>query len=89
LSSGKLPYYLRGGLPVVVNRAASIARLVDESGCGVSVEAAPDIGPALADIARGYDGFSIRACAFFDEQLDFRRAFGEVIKRVDALGGAA
>src|SRR6202022_3409507 len=78
LSSGKLAYYLRAGLPVIVNRAASIAGLVGSSGCGVAVEDASEIGPALDAIASGYAGFSAGACAFFTEHLDFRRAFGEV-----------
>ncbi len=85
LSSGKLAYYLRAGLPVIVNRAASIAEVVDASGCGVSVAEAAGIPSALADIANDYEGLSSAACAFFDERLDFRHAFGEVIRRVDAL----
>jgi glycosyltransferase involved in cell wall biosynthesis len=89
LSSGKLAYYLRAGLPVIVNRAASIADLVEASGCGVAVEDAAGIGAALDQIAAGYAGFSAKACAFFDERLDFRRAFAEVVQRVDALRGVA
>ncbi|MDQ6671399.1 MAG: hypothetical protein M3069_11730 [Chloroflexota bacterium] len=85
LSSGKLAYYLRAGLPVIVNRAASIAELIRSSGCGVAVEDAAAIGPALDRISGGYADFSARACAFFEERLDFRRAFGEVVQRVDAL----
>ena len=89
LSSGKLAYYLRAGLPVIVNRAASIADTVAGGGCGVAVEGSEQIGPALGRIAANYDKFSADACAFFTERLDFRRAFGEVIRRVDHLQGAA
>ena len=85
LSSGKLAYYLRSGLPVIVNTAASIADTVDASGCGVAVADATEIGHALGRITANYDAFSGGACAFFTEQLDFRRAFGEVIRRVDEL----
>jgi hypothetical protein len=85
LSSGKLAYYLRAGLPVVVNRAASIAALVESTGCGVAVEDATGIGRALESIAVDYDRFSAQACAFFDTHLDFRRAFAEVVHRVDRL----
>jgi len=89
LSSGKLAYYLRSGLPVIVNRAASIAELVEATRCGVAVDDAVGIGPALGRISDGYAGYSARACAFFEERLDFRRAFDEVVRRVDALRGAA
>jgi glycosyltransferase involved in cell wall biosynthesis len=85
LSSGKLAYYLRAGLPVVVNRAASIADLVQSSGAGVAVGDASGIGPALAQLSAEYDRFSAGALAVFDAQLDFRRAFAEVVRRVDAL----
>jgi glycosyltransferase involved in cell wall biosynthesis len=88
LSSGKLAYYLRAGLPVIVNRASSIAEVVETSGCGAAVPDASGIGPALERISERYSGFSAGACAFFDERLDFRRAFAEVVRRVDALGGA-
>jgi glycosyltransferase involved in cell wall biosynthesis len=89
LSSGKLAYYLRAGLPVVVNRAASIAALVESSGCGIAVDDASSIAPALDRIATGYTGFSSASRAFFGEHLDFRRAFRDVIARVEALRGSA
>jgi glycosyltransferase involved in cell wall biosynthesis len=85
LSSGKLAYYLRAGLPVIVNRAASVADLVERSGCGVAVEDARDIASALERIAQRYDDYSAAACRFFEQHLDFRRAFDSVIRRVDAL----
>ncbi len=89
LSSGKLAYYLRAGLPVIVNRAASIADAVEDSGCGVAVAGSEEIAPALGRIAADYSTFSGRATDFFTERLDFRRAFGEVIRRVDQMQGAA
>jgi glycosyltransferase involved in cell wall biosynthesis len=85
LSSGKLAYYLRAGLPVIVNRAASIAAEVEAGGAGVAVDDGSSIGAALSRVAGDYGALSARACAFFDDRLDFRRAFTEVIRRVDAL----
>ena len=86
LSSGKLAYYLRGGLPVVVNRAASVSAQIEAAGAGLAVEDAAGVGAALRRISDGYEAFSARARDFFDQQLDFERAFAEVIRRVDALG---
>jgi len=85
LSSGKLAYYLRAGLPVIVNRAASIAQEVDRCGMGISVEDASGIAPALERIGTGYDRFSAAAQGFFEERLNFRSAFAEVVRRVGAL----
>jgi hypothetical protein len=85
LSSGKLAYYLRAGLPVIVNRDASIAKEVDAHGMGVAVHTAQDIAPALSHISQAYQHFSQCALQFFEQKLDFRRAFGEVVRRLDAL----
>ena len=85
LSSGKLAYYLRAGLPVIVNRAASISAEVETAGAGVAVDHARALGAALRHVATEYDAMSARACAFFDDRLAFGRAFVEVVRRVDAL----
>jgi glycosyltransferase involved in cell wall biosynthesis len=85
LSSGKLAYYLRSGLPVIVNSAASIAESIEARGCGVAIRDADQIGRALAVIDADYDRFSAAACRFFSEELDFQRAFGRVLDRVEAL----
>jgi hypothetical protein len=85
LSSGKLAYYLRSGLPVIVNRAASVAGQVEEAGCGVAVERASDIAGALQRISADFAAYSDRACAFFDQRLEFSGAFQAVIDRIDGL----
>jgi Glycosyl transferase 4-like domain len=85
LSSGKLAYYLRAGLPVIVNRDSSIAEVVDTQQMGVSVSSAAGIATALRQVADGYAAYSAAATRFFDQHLDFNRAFGEVLRRVDAL----
>jgi hypothetical protein len=86
LSSGKLAYYLRAGLPVVVNREASIATQVEREGCGIAVDHPDAVSAALGDIAERYQAFSTAACRFFDEHLEFGSAFANVVERIDALG---
>jgi glycosyltransferase involved in cell wall biosynthesis len=85
LSSGKLAYYLRAGLPVIVNRAASIGEALEAAGCGVAVDAAQDVGGALSRVDSTFDEYSAAACRFFDRHLDFDRAFGQVIERIAGL----
>jgi hypothetical protein len=85
LSSGKLAYYLRAGLPVIVNSAASVAPLLESSGCGLTVADAGGIPAALRRIGAEYQSYSQRACAFFEQHLDFARAFQAVVERIEAL----
>jgi len=85
LSSGKLAYYLRSGLPVLVNRAASIAEQVEAWGCGVAVENAAQLPDALAWLAHDYARYSAASCAFFEKHMDVHRGFREVLERVDVL----
>lgn len=85
-SSGKISYYLRAGLPVIVNEASSISQLVERKRCGVSVRAGQDIGRAIGQIAQDYQEYSEQACKVFDNHLDFGRGFQEVISRIDSLG---
>jgi glycosyltransferase involved in cell wall biosynthesis len=85
LSSGKLAYYLRSGLPVVVNRVASISADIEAHRAGAAVDDASALGAALQRVAADYDVMSARACAFFEHRLAFGSAFAEVVRRVDAL----
>jgi glycosyltransferase involved in cell wall biosynthesis len=89
LSSGKLAYFLRAGLPVIVNDATSIAPRIVEAGCGVAVADAYGVADALVRIAANYARFSTRACDFFNTELDFDRAFERVISRLQELLVAA
>lgn len=85
LSSGKLAHVLRAGLPVITNAQTSIAPALVEAGCGLAVPDASHVGAALATIAADPDGYARRACAFFDARLDPRPAFGDVLRRLEAL----
>jgi glycosyltransferase involved in cell wall biosynthesis len=89
LSSGKVAYALRAGLPVIVNAATSIAPTLVEAGCGLAVADASQLPTALDAVATDADGYAERACAFFEQQLDPRRAFGQVLSHLDGLRVAA
>jgi hypothetical protein len=89
LSSGKLAYYLRAGLPSIVNQSASVAPILDAAGAGIAVRDASHIGTALSRLAVDYDRYSLAACQFFDAKLDFGRAFQQVVERLDAVAAGA
>src|SRR5207253_8573845 len=79
---------LRAGLPVIVNRAASIASDVESSGIGVAVDDASGIGAALEQVFAEYDAYSSRAVSFFAERLDFEIGRASCRERVEiGVGG--
>jgi glycosyltransferase involved in cell wall biosynthesis len=82
LSSGKLAYALRAGVPVIVNRSTSIASLIQQEGCGVLVDEPGDVGNVLPAIAQRHEQLAERACAFFERYLQVEPAFEEVIRRL-------
>lgn len=83
LSSGKVAYYLRAGLPVVVNTATSLGAFVSRSGCGVAVENVSELSNALSMIQSQYQVYSGNARKVFGEELDFRTTFEMFIERLD------
>jgi glycosyltransferase involved in cell wall biosynthesis len=89
LSSGKLAYFVRAGVPVVVNNATSVGPLVAESGCGVAVGDARDVPGALVRIEADYERYVQASCSFFERELNFERAFDAVIARLQAVRVAA
>ena len=85
LSSGKIAYYLRAGLPVIVNETTSISGLVRHAGCGISINGSQDIGDAIARIAEHYDVYSKRACEAFSQNFEFAHRFEDVVHRLESL----
>jgi glycosyltransferase involved in cell wall biosynthesis len=85
LSSGKVAYYLRAGLPVIVNETTSIADVVRGERCGVSIQKGADVGNAIAKIAEDYDGYSENAHRTFNSYFDFKRGFQHAMNRIDSL----
>ena len=82
LSSGKLAYALRAGVPVIVNRSTSIALLVEQEECGVLVDGPDGVGAVLPTIARHRQQLGERACAFFERHLRVEPAFEELVRRL-------
>lgn len=85
LSSGKFASYARAGVPVIANRDSTLGKLVEEAGVGVAVQSAEEVGNALRRIEREQDAMSGRALRFFDQRLDFARAFARVSESLDTL----
>jgi glycosyltransferase involved in cell wall biosynthesis len=85
LSSGKIGYYLRAGLPVIVNDTTSIGEFIQREKCGMVVGQGQDISAGIARIAQNYEGYGNRACQVFDHYFDFANSFENAIKLIDSL----
>jgi len=77
-SSGKLVYYLRHGLPIVVIMP-ECPPLIADWHCGEWVTDFEDIGPALGTIAANYEEYSKRAALAYSALFDFLSAFDRLM----------
>lgn len=60
-SSGKIPAYMRFGLPVVAKRYRSTVEAIEAPGAGLCVDTIEEITGALAEITRDYQHYSADA----------------------------
>jgi glycosyltransferase involved in cell wall biosynthesis len=84
-ASGKLAFYLRNGVPVVVCSQPDLKQLIDQTGCGIAVDHPSELIDAFKAIEEDYDGFRKRARACFDKRFDFKPAFESALARLEAI----
>ncbi len=87
LSSGKIAYYLKYGLPVVVSSLPSLKKLVEEYRCGVAVDSVHEVKVALSIILANYDAYSRNAIRCFNEKYQFKKHAGNILKRLQMICG--
>lgn len=85
LSSGKVAYYLRSGLPIIINHTTSLRDLIKDGGCGVIVTGGQGIGQALEEIAHHYEEYRANAYRCFEAKMDFTASFEQVIESIERL----
>lgn len=85
LASGKLGYFLRNGVPIIVNDLPSLRALVEEAGCGVVVKTLDEIPDALAEIEQKRGAFSAAAAAYYRDRLEFGAHFRGALAQLSLL----
>ena len=85
LSCGKLAYYLKCGLPVVVNKDTNLSEIVEKANCGVVVNNAKEIGKAIEEISSNYNEYSKNACKTFEKCFNFEKAFQKVLEKLEEV----
>jgi glycosyltransferase involved in cell wall biosynthesis len=85
LSSGKVTYALRSGLPVIISRGSGLPELIGKYHCGIVVDDYNEIGAALTKIDRAYKEYSESAMDFFNSHLDYSVGFQTVLSYLNSL----
>lgn len=71
MSSGKIPAYLKAGLPVIATKYPSTELALETPGCGLCVDHPDEIPNALSIIAANYESYSTAASNEFDRRYRF------------------
>ncbi len=82
-SSGKLVYYLRHAMPIIVVMP-QCPPILNEWQCGEWVADLSEIGNALSRIASDYENYSLRAKRTYDALFNFPAAFDRLMQAVNA-----
>ncbi|PZR72033.1 MAG: hypothetical protein DLM73_14475 [Chthoniobacterales bacterium] len=89
-ASSKVAQYLKVGVPVIHNSAASLKDVTDTYGCGVFVSNPKELGSAAGEIYRSYSTYVDNAIRCFNEVFDYDRyidAFLSQIAKASPLRG--
>ncbi len=70
-SSGKIPAYMRFGLPVVAKKYQSTLEVIEFSGAGICVNSFDEIAGAVTRIETDYEKFSRQARIVYDANYNF------------------
>jgi hypothetical protein len=80
-----LSYFLRNGIPVIVNSLPGLRSIVETARCGLVVDHLSEIAVAISEVEKDYSYYSRNALTCFDTWFDFRRKFDDAFS--DWLGG--
>ena len=88
-ASGKLPSYLRNGVPVICQDFPGMREMIEGYGCGVVVRDIDEIPAAIARMEQDYEGYRQRALACYTREYEFSRHFQKVLDALAAEIGPA
>ena len=70
-SSGKIPAYMRYGLPIIAKRYRSTEEAIESVGAGICLDSIEEIAGALKTINNNYSTYSTNASIIYDNYYDF------------------
>jgi glycosyltransferase involved in cell wall biosynthesis len=86
-SSGKIPAYMRFGLPVVAKKYRSTLEAIETRGAGICVDSFDEIAGAVAHIEANYEEYSQQARKEYDTTYNFE-VYKEKLTKFLATTGA-
>jgi len=84
-SSGKISYYLRAGLPVLINQWPDVSKFIQNQKCGIAVNNADEISKAISIIEKKYNEYRNNAYEAFKKYLEPTSYIKKFVKKVDML----
>jgi glycosyltransferase involved in cell wall biosynthesis len=74
-ASGKLSYFLRNGVPVIVSNFPGFRSIIERYKCGVIIDELSEIANVIKIIDSDYEQYSQNAVKCFDEMFEFGKKF--------------
>jgi glycosyltransferase involved in cell wall biosynthesis len=82
-SSGKIPAYLKFGLPVIAKKYPSTIDALEKTGCGVCIDTIDDIALAISSIEKDYATYAENAYAEYDRTYNFELYHSKIIEFIE------
>lgn len=79
-SSGKIPLYLKFGLPVITNNYESCISAIEKTGCGVCIDDFDKVPEAVDKIMADYESYSANAVKEYDRTYKFENYAENLLK---------
>jgi glycosyltransferase involved in cell wall biosynthesis len=81
-ASGKIPSYLRNGVPVIASDQPGVRELLDAYRCGIAISSLDEIPAALESISHNYDNYRAGAIECYLREYEFSTHFDKVIDAI-------
>ncbi len=88
-ASGKLPSYLRNGIPVICQDFPGMREMIEGYGCGAVIRKLDEIPAAIERMEQDYEGYRRRALECYTREYEFSRHFRKVLDALDTEIGPA
>ncbi|MBM4053454.1 MAG: glycosyltransferase [Planctomycetes bacterium] len=82
-SSGKIPSYMKFGLPVIAKKYPSTIQAIENTGSGLCVDNFNEIPNAISKIEDNYTIYSQNACAEYDKTYRFENYVRQILDFIE------